>query len=243
MPFDEGPSAHSQGQSAGGFCGKFPAVDARPDVLNDHAPSVAEHLATLADGTRTVMFPQRGAPTVEPHRMTRYRVALAAVAALIVAAVLVTVVRMPPPPATASTTGGEVLPASQRVLGTRFHRHRRVAQQPAADARRPQGQGGAHRLLDLLVRQLRAHDPAPARCSTTTTRTTASSSSACTLPSSTSRWCRPMSPQRSQRLGVDLAGRRRQRDGHLECVSEPVLAGGVPARSAGSRGLHELRRR
>jgi thiol-disulfide isomerase/thioredoxin len=52
--------------------------------------------------------------------MTRYRVALAAVAALIVAAVLFTVVRMPPPPVTASTTGGEVLPASQRVAAPDF---------------------------------------------------------------------------------------------------------------------------
>jgi thiol-disulfide isomerase/thioredoxin len=66
------------------------------------------------------MFHQRVAPTVEPSLMTRYRLALVAVAALIVAAVLVTVVRMPPPPATASTTGGEVLPASQRVEAPNF---------------------------------------------------------------------------------------------------------------------------
>ncbi len=46
--------------------------------------------------------------------MTRYRLALAAVAVLIVAAVLVTVVRMPAPPATASTTGGQVEPVSGR---------------------------------------------------------------------------------------------------------------------------------
>jgi thiol-disulfide isomerase/thioredoxin len=52
--------------------------------------------------------------------MTRYRIALAAIAALIVAAVLVTVVRMPPPPATASTTGGEVLPVSERVAAPDF---------------------------------------------------------------------------------------------------------------------------
>jgi thiol-disulfide isomerase/thioredoxin len=52
--------------------------------------------------------------------MTRYRIALAAVAVLIVVAVLVTVVRMPPPPATASTTGGEVLPASQRSEAPEF---------------------------------------------------------------------------------------------------------------------------
>jgi thiol-disulfide isomerase/thioredoxin len=52
--------------------------------------------------------------------MTRYRIALAAVAVLIVAAVLVTVVRMPPAPATASTTGGEVLPASQRIEAPDF---------------------------------------------------------------------------------------------------------------------------
>jgi thiol-disulfide isomerase/thioredoxin len=46
--------------------------------------------------------------------MTRYRLALAAVAVFIVAAVLVTVVRMPAPPATASTTGGQVEPVSAR---------------------------------------------------------------------------------------------------------------------------------
>jgi thiol-disulfide isomerase/thioredoxin len=66
------------------------------------------------------MFRQRGDPTVEPKLMTRYRIALAAVAVLIVAAVLVTVVRMPPPPATASTTGGEVLPANQRSEAPEF---------------------------------------------------------------------------------------------------------------------------
>jgi thiol-disulfide isomerase/thioredoxin len=66
------------------------------------------------------MFRQRGASTVEATLMTRYRLALVAVAALIVAAVLVTVVRMPPPPATASTTGGEVLPVSQRVEAPDF---------------------------------------------------------------------------------------------------------------------------
>jgi thiol-disulfide isomerase/thioredoxin len=46
--------------------------------------------------------------------MTRYRLALAAVAVLIVAAVLVTVVRVPDPAATASTTGGQVEPVSAR---------------------------------------------------------------------------------------------------------------------------------
>jgi thiol-disulfide isomerase/thioredoxin len=46
--------------------------------------------------------------------MTRYRLALAAVAVFIVAAVLFTVVRMPAPPATASTTGGQVQPVSSR---------------------------------------------------------------------------------------------------------------------------------
>lgn len=66
------------------------------------------------------MFRQRGETTFRATLMTRYRLALAAVAVLIVAAVLVTVVRMPPPPATASTTGGEVLPASQRVAAPDF---------------------------------------------------------------------------------------------------------------------------
>jgi thiol-disulfide isomerase/thioredoxin len=66
------------------------------------------------------MFRQRAVPTVDENLMTRYRLALAAVAVLIVAAVLVTVVRMPPPPATASTTGGEVLPASQRIEAPDF---------------------------------------------------------------------------------------------------------------------------
>jgi thiol-disulfide isomerase/thioredoxin len=46
--------------------------------------------------------------------MTRYRLALAAVAVFIVAAVLFTVVRMPAPPATASSTGGQVQPVSAR---------------------------------------------------------------------------------------------------------------------------------
>jgi thiol-disulfide isomerase/thioredoxin len=46
--------------------------------------------------------------------MTRYRLALAAVAVFIVTAVLFTVVRMPAPPATASTTGGQVEPVSAR---------------------------------------------------------------------------------------------------------------------------------
>jgi thiol-disulfide isomerase/thioredoxin len=46
--------------------------------------------------------------------MTRYRLALAAVAVFIVAAVLFTVVRMPAPPATASTTGGQVEPVGAR---------------------------------------------------------------------------------------------------------------------------------
>ena len=45
--------------------------------------------------------------------MTRYRLALAAVAVFIVAAVLFTVVRMPAPPATASTTGGQVQPVGR----------------------------------------------------------------------------------------------------------------------------------
>ena len=39
-----------------------------------------------------------------------------------------------------------------------------------------------------------------------------------------------------------VAGRHRQRDGHLERVPEPVLAGRVPARPAGPRRVHELRR-
>ena len=46
--------------------------------------------------------------------MTRYRLALAAVAVFIVAAVLFTVVRMPAPAATASTTGGQVQPVGAR---------------------------------------------------------------------------------------------------------------------------------
>src|ERR1700719_4137523 len=46
--------------------------------------------------------------------MTRYRLALAAVAVFIVAAVLFTVVRMPAPPAPASTTGGQVQPVGAR---------------------------------------------------------------------------------------------------------------------------------
>jgi len=46
--------------------------------------------------------------------MTRYRVALAAIAVLIVAAILVTVVRNPQPPTTASTAGGMVLPVASR---------------------------------------------------------------------------------------------------------------------------------
>jgi thiol-disulfide isomerase/thioredoxin len=46
--------------------------------------------------------------------MTRYRLALAAVAVFIVAAVLFTVVRMPAPPATASGSGGQVEPVSAR---------------------------------------------------------------------------------------------------------------------------------
>jgi thiol-disulfide isomerase/thioredoxin len=66
------------------------------------------------------MFRQRVETTVGANPMTRYRLALAAIAAVIVAAVLVTVVRMPPPPVTASTTGGEVLPASQRVAAPDF---------------------------------------------------------------------------------------------------------------------------
>ena len=40
----------------------------------------------------------------------------------------------------------------------------------------------------------------------------------------------------------DLAGGHRQRDGHVERVSEPVLARGVPPRSAGPGCVHELRR-
>ena len=52
--------------------------------------------------------------------MTRYRLALAAVAAFIVAAVLFTVVRMPAPPATASTTGGQVQAVSARHVAPDF---------------------------------------------------------------------------------------------------------------------------
>jgi thiol-disulfide isomerase/thioredoxin len=52
--------------------------------------------------------------------MTRYRLALAAVAVLIVAAVLVTVVRTPAPPATASTTGGQVEAVSARHAAPDF---------------------------------------------------------------------------------------------------------------------------
>jgi thiol-disulfide isomerase/thioredoxin len=66
------------------------------------------------------MFRQRGTHRVEQNQMTRYRLALAAIAVLIVAAVLVTVIRMPAPPATASTTGGEVLPSTQRVEAPDF---------------------------------------------------------------------------------------------------------------------------
>ncbi|MGA7989268.1 MAG: redoxin family protein [Candidatus Dormiibacterota bacterium] len=52
--------------------------------------------------------------------MTRYRIALAAVAVFIVAAVLVTAARMPPPPATASTTGGQVEPVGGRYPAPGF---------------------------------------------------------------------------------------------------------------------------
>jgi hypothetical protein len=46
VPLCEGSSTDAQRKSARGFRREFAAVDTRPDVLNDHASSVAEHLVT-----------------------------------------------------------------------------------------------------------------------------------------------------------------------------------------------------
>jgi hypothetical protein len=43
MPVRESSRGDSQGQPARGFGRKFTAIDTRPDMLNDHASSVAEH--------------------------------------------------------------------------------------------------------------------------------------------------------------------------------------------------------
>jgi thiol-disulfide isomerase/thioredoxin len=52
--------------------------------------------------------------------MTRYRVALAAVAFIVVVAVLVTVIRMPAPAATASSNDGSLFPVGDRVEAPNF---------------------------------------------------------------------------------------------------------------------------
>gem|GEM_PF-6636826 len=46
MSISERSRADSEWQAARGFCRELTAVDPRPHMLNDHAPSVAEHLVT-----------------------------------------------------------------------------------------------------------------------------------------------------------------------------------------------------
>ena len=90
--------------------------------------------------------------------MTRYRLALATVAVLIVAAVS-SPWRQPAAGRARRAPAARWRPVSVASRGAGLHRHRRLDQQPAADPRRPARQGGPHRFLDVLVRQLRAHHP------------------------------------------------------------------------------------
>ncbi len=128
------------------------------------------------------------------------------------------------------------------LRGPRFHRHRRVAQHHPADPCRPPRQGRPHRLLDLLVRQLRAHHPPPQgplrRLQTGWIRHRRRP-----LPGVRLREGAGQRRSRGPAPRDFVARGHRQRDGHLERLPEPVLACRVPPRSAGPGRLHEHWRR
>ena len=164
--------------------------------------------------------------------MTRYRLALATVAVLIVAAVLFTVVSSPPPAATASSTGGQVQPVSERAAAPDFTGIDGWLNSPPltlADLK------GKVVLIDFwtfscvnCVRTIPHLQVLYDDYKNDGFVDRRSPLAGVRLREGTGqrRGC-------GQAPRDHLAGRDRQRDGHMERIPEPVLARRIPARPAG----------
>ena len=135
-------------------------------------------------------------------------------------------------------------PAATVRAGARHHRNHPVAQHPGRQTDRPRvvaRQGGADRLLGVLVHQLPARHPARRRLvqpvSRRRFRCHRRAHSGVRVRTG-SRQC----GQRRCRIAHRLSHRARQRLHDLEQLPEPVLAGRVPDRRERHRPAHQIRR-